>query len=123
MNVFSQYIWADEYRSTSGLRSKLRLVDIYFESFNILDFLDSVFVGAPLQQFSGHVFDSILKQVNFISDSIFECLYSVSSELHIRDRFNYDTNTRAILKQFLENQMFTNKGRYNFGVALLKVES
>ena len=103
MKVFATYIWTDGYRPTRGLRSKTRVVDVDLETVNIADFPDWGFDGSSTQQAVGNDSDCILKPVNFICDPLSEDGFIVLCEVCNRDGSSHETNTRAMLKNILDN--------------------
>jgi glutamine synthetase len=105
MLLCAEYIWLDGTRPTKQLRSKTRILRLKEDKpIEISNFPEWGFDGSSTGQSPGHNSDLVLKPVRFINDPIRggeNCL--VLCEVFRPDGTPHETNTRARLRQVLEN--------------------
>lgn len=99
----AEYIWLDGVEPTASLRSKTKIIEIDTAP-DITSFPEWGFDGSSTNQAKGNNSDSILKPVNFIKNPICEGdNYLVMCEVFNRNGNPIPSNTRAILRNVLDN--------------------
>lgn len=98
------YIWIDGAKPTQKLRSKVRIMPHPAREITLADFPDWGFDGSSTYQASGEHSDLILKPVHFVNDPILgEGNYLLLCEVMNPDGTAHSSNTRATLRQIMEN--------------------
>ena len=100
----AEYIWIDGTKPTALTRSKTKIFDYKGEDkVSLADFSDWSFDGSSTNQATGDNSDCILKAVSFVKDPIRgEGNYLVLCEVYNADDTPHATNTRALLRKYLE---------------------
>ena len=111
MKKFAEYIWTDGYTPSVNLRSKTRVIDFSNkETISVEDFPEWGFDGSSTRQAEGSDSDCVLKPVNFVKDPIRgEGNYLVLCEVFNRDGSAHETNSRAVLRDLLDNHNGANQ--------------
>ena len=97
-----EYIWFDGTVPTALIRSKSRVVELNTENVSIDDFPEWGFDGSSTNQATGDNSDCILKPVSFVINPLEEDSFLVMCEVFNRDETPHKTNTRAILRNILD---------------------
>lgn len=98
------YIWMDGSSPVQKLRCKMRILNLDPKSIVLQDFPDWNFDGSSTYQATGKSSDLTLKPVAFCSDPILgEGNYLLLCEVFNADGTPHVTNTRALLRHFMEN--------------------
>ena len=99
----AEYIWLDGSKPTVDLRSKTRIVEMDSNP-NLTSFPEWGFDGSSTNQATGDNSDCILKPVSFVKDPIRgNGNYLVMCEVFDRNANPHPSNTRAILRNVLDN--------------------
>lgn len=101
----AEYIWMDGAKPTQKLRSKTRIVNVDPKNITIGNFPEWSFDGSSTNQAEGDNSDLALIPVNIIKDPIRagETDYLVLCEVANPDGTPHSTNTRAKLREVLDN--------------------
>lgn len=103
MPSLAEYIWVDGAKPTPRLRSKARVVDIDVEEAQLSDFPEWGFDGSSTYQAPGNKSDLELRPVYFLLDPIRGGdNYLVLCEVYNPDGTPHSTNSRALLREVLE---------------------
>ena len=110
----AEYIWLDGVKPTASLRSKTKIIEIDSTP-DITSFPEWGFDGSSTNQAKGNNSDSILKPVSFIKNPLCEGdNYLVMCEVFDRNGNPIPSNTRAILRNVLDNGASEHKPLFGF---------
>ena len=100
--TLAEYIWIDGTRPVAFVRSKSRIVQVE-DNITVDSFPEWSFDGSSTNQAVGEDSDCILKPVSFVIDPLrSERSYLVLCEVYNADGTEHKSNTRSILRQFLD---------------------
>lgn len=100
----AEYIWLDGAKPTCRLRNKTRIVNINTDSIDLSIFPEWGFDGSSTYQAPGNKSDLVLKPVNFVKDPLRHGNnFLVMCEVLNDDNTPHETNTRALLREQLNN--------------------
>lgn len=99
---FAEYIWLDGNVPVAKIRSKSRVIPMS-DNPDINQFPEWNFDGSSTNQATGDNSDCILKPVTFVESPIGEVDFLVMCEVYNADGTPHATNTRAKLREVLEN--------------------
>ena len=103
MKKNAEYIWLDGTKPTSIIRSKTRVVEIKDNNATLNDFPEWGCDGSSTNQATGDNSDCVLKPVSFVNDPIRKNgNFLVMCEVFNKNGTPHETNTRAILRNVLE---------------------
>ena len=103
MLIKAEYIWFDGTEPTALIRSKSRVVEAEIKHINIADFPGWGFDGSSTNQASGDNSDCVLTPVSFVPNPLEENSFLVMCEVFDKAGNPHQTNTRAVLREILEN--------------------